>query len=594
MIMEEMNAHSIENCPVQKQFLELEEEHNELQKSVQLSAMYGKTLLEENLALKHQMKELRSIQEQSVQENHNLKMQLEVSKKLQFSQSQEMEAMKESVLKAEEMNQKLKSQEEEKQRKETNLETEIACIKDQELVLKEQHGLAIKELESEIHLLKTKEKPAVLMPCDHEEEMNQLQIQLEISKECSGKLEGSVLLCQNQIQQLQFAERKLQSSISEMEYEVLAKDKALASMEKLMEEKRMEVLELQALLEAERVSQTNPEKRGNSIFSEVEDRRQQVERHLSKLTVLLDKEKRKNQDLQSEIVKVKNQMAYVAFGGNNADQGKNTEHIENLLRSSNAQNKELLKKIEQLEKKTSCGSFAPPQLEDSRKWMQAMLAQKQEENDKLRGEIRDHIRSFLCQNDQTMQLTKRLNDAEKQLQRARSEVVRLKISIDEMALKENVQTPSPIYARQPHRVTEDLKHMMESKEESPQMDRLLKERIVHQNQESSPPPSPPPPSSAPPPPPPPADDDVVNSSTVVDHNTSSTISVSIKEVDACKRQVRMNSEVHVVYDDGDTTLETLAEDKFTAGAKKVVKPVGRQVDVEDAASASAAMECNQQ
>ena len=38
---------------------------------------------------------------------------------------------------------------------------------------------------------------------------------------------------------------------------------------------------------------------------------------------------------------------------------------------------ELLKKIEELEKKTSCGSFAPPQLEDSRKWMQAMLAQKQ-------------------------------------------------------------------------------------------------------------------------------------------------------------------------------------------------------------------------
>lgn len=33
-------------------------------------------------------------------------------------------------------------------------------------------------------------------------------------------------------------------------------------------------------------------------------------------------------------------MAYIAFGGgNNADQGKNTEHMENLLRSSNAQNK---------------------------------------------------------------------------------------------------------------------------------------------------------------------------------------------------------------------------------------------------------------
>lgn len=37
----------------------------------------------------------------------------------------------------------------------------------------------------------------------------------------------------------------------------------------------------------------------------MEDRRQQVERHLAKLTALLEKEKRKNQDLQAEIVKVK-------------------------------------------------------------------------------------------------------------------------------------------------------------------------------------------------------------------------------------------------------------------------------------------------
>lgn len=62
-----------------------------------------------------------------------------------------------------------------------------------------------------------------------------------------------------------------------------------------------------------------------------------------------------------------------------------------------------------------------------------------------------------------------------------------------------------------------------------------------------------------------------------------------------KRQVRMNNEVHVVFDDGDTTLETLAEDKFTAGAKKSVeKPVGQQVEVVDVSKAAPAMECNQQ
>lgn len=100
------------------------------------------------------------------------------------------------------------------------------------------------------------------------------------------------------------------------------------------QEKRVEILDIQALLEAERVSHTNPDKRGNSIFrsviltanignlpifnfmdisySEVEDRRLQVERHLAKLTALLDKEKRKNQDLQTEIVKVKASLLFIS------------------------------------------------------------------------------------------------------------------------------------------------------------------------------------------------------------------------------------------------------------------------------------------
>ncbi len=64
---------------------------------------------------------------------------------------------------------------------------------------------------------------------------------------------------------------------------------------------------------------------------------------------------------------------------------------------------------------------------------------------------------------------------------------------------------------------------------------------------------------------------------------------------ALKRQVRMNNQVHVVYDDGDSTLETLAEDKFTAGAKKPTeKPVGQQVEVVDVSKAAPEMQCNPQ
>ena len=54
-----------------------------------------------------------------------MKMQLEVSKKLQISQLQEVEAMKESLLEVKELNLQLKNHEEEKQRKELSLETEV-------------------------------------------------------------------------------------------------------------------------------------------------------------------------------------------------------------------------------------------------------------------------------------------------------------------------------------------------------------------------------------------------------------------------------------------------------------------------------------
>ena len=61
-----------------------------------------------------------------------------------------------------------------------------------------------------------------------------------------------------------------------------------------------------------------------------------------------------------------------------------------------------------------------------------------------------------------------------------------------------------------------------------------------------------------------------------------------------KRQVRMNSDVRVVYEDGDTSVHALADDKFTAGTRKPTKPQGRQVEVVDVSKMTAAPECKQQ
>ena len=139
--------HSIENCPVKKKMDKLEKDYSELQANVQLSAVYGKGLLEENNLLKDQIKRIQSLQEvlnglnfiryyihlpifflikASVQENHNLKMQLEVSQKLHVSQNADMESLKELLQKSEELNKQLKVLDEEQHRKESSLVSQVS------------------------------------------------------------------------------------------------------------------------------------------------------------------------------------------------------------------------------------------------------------------------------------------------------------------------------------------------------------------------------------------------------------------------------------------------------------------------------------
>ncbi|XP_057377585.1 protein Spindly-like [Daphnia carinata] len=587
--------HNLETCPVKKQMEELEQNCNELQANLQLSAVYGKSLLDEINVLKHQIKNMQTLQEESIQENHNLRMQLEVSQKLHISQNSEMESLKESLQKTEKLNEQLKTLDEEQHRKESSLMSQIANFKDQAEANKEQYELKIKELDAEIKYIRSAEREPVTVSCNHDEEISQLQMDLEITNESKKKLEEDLLSKHNEIHKFHLRENQHINKISELEYEILAKEKALASSEKLLEEKRIEILELQALLEAERVSQTNPEKRGNSIFSEVEDRRQQVERHLAKLTTLLDKEKKKNLDLQAEIVKVKNQVAFLACGGNNSESSRSVDQLENLLRSTNSQNKDLLQKIEALEKKAQAACYPVPQLEDTKKWMQAMLSQKQEENDKLRAEIRDHIRANLCQNDQTMQLTKQFHEAEKNFQRARGEVFRLKLKIEEMAANDKATcASSPVYSVPPTRVVEDVKFVLENQGSIKQPEKPLRERVVLQNH---------------------FDSNTFNTSAAVEEasiaeeqkhslildiptkppSDEAAETVHYVETSQCtlKRQVRMNNQVCVKYEDGDITSENLAEDKFTAG-NRISKPVRQQVEVVDVPTATPVMECNQQ
>jgi len=58
---------------------------------------------------------------------------------------------------------------------------------------------------------------------------------LELTNQSKNKVEEELISKQSEVQQFKFLEIQLNKKVSEFEYELLAKEKALASSEKLLE-----------------------------------------------------------------------------------------------------------------------------------------------------------------------------------------------------------------------------------------------------------------------------------------------------------------------------------------------------------------------
>ena len=96
-----------------------------------------------------------------------------------------------------------------------------------------------------------------------------------------------------------------------------------------------------------------------------------------------------------------------------------------------------------------------------------------------------YIRSNVCQNHQIIETTKRLNETERAVQRARAEVVRLKIKMDEIVKENAPSNASPAGVDNPRRIVENLKFMLEKEAATAAADKscqaVLKERVVLQS-----------------------------------------------------------------------------------------------------------------
>ena len=271
---------------------------------------------------------------------------------------------------------------------------------------------------------------------------------------------------------------------------------SLSSYSRAVEAAKMETMELQAQLDAVTMDNINEEGKGNSLFSEVNDRRERVENQLKvyeeKYEVLKNNYDVKMAELQK--TKMHNAKLLSIAGSSHSDTG-HTARLEELLASERTKNKSLrdrLDTLETLSAKTepllapvtglmmSSSSnetvLVPHTQSDEYSYLSSLLADTQKSNEELKKQLKEQFRLSLEDSDKIREMTRKVNQLETSTQKLKAQNYTLKINIDELKCKKGEQK---VKKKEPVRIYEKLvfEKKTEATEHSDEDRFILKESI---------------------------------------------------------------------------------------------------------------------
>ena len=192
-----------------------------------------------------------------------------------------------------------------------------------------------------------------------------------------------------------------------------------------VEAAKMEAMELQAQLDAVTMDNLNEDGKGNSLFSEVNDRRERVENQLKvyeeKYEVLKNNYDVKMAELQK--TKMHNAKLLSIAGSSHSDSG-HTARLEELLASERTKNKSLRDRLDTLEKlstKTEHPAMpvtgavmnsssnetvlVPHTQSDEYSYLSSLLADTQRSNEELKQQLKKKFRLILEDSDKIRSMT---------------------------------------------------------------------------------------------------------------------------------------------------------------------------------------------
>jgi len=473
---------------------EAEQKAKDAEENMMQAALYGKDLLHKNIELEAQ-------NEAAQQEKHESNLKLQAKLAVEKTLLTEIDNMRESIKKYEAQREKREFEDEEKWAK----REEIWKAK-------------LAEVDSALQASETREKG---LENRLEIAENQLREANDVLNQSVGGQSFSAEIGEIQSQNLDLMQEKqnLESQLgkvkADFEQEKARSNSAAAKTEVLQREleelqcqvtgyaraaevSKTEVMEMEAQLEAMRVGQINEDGKGNSLFSEVNDRREKVESQLKvyeeKYTLL-----KENYDVKlSQLQKTKVHNAQLlSIAGTRGDTG-HTARLEELLAAERNKNKALSDRLDTIEKLGSGHVMAPalvmnPKPEDQTDdssvvvqhttseeyaYLTTIVTETQQKNVDLQKELQQQFRQNLDDSDKLREMTRKVHQLETSLQKFKADNYTLKMQIDDLKCKKGDQK---IVKKEPVKIKEMLNFGNEEKLDEKIVKKeqfVLKEKVV--------------------------------------------------------------------------------------------------------------------
>ncbi|XP_064185492.1 protein Spindly [Anguilla rostrata] len=276
-------------------------------------------------------------------------------------------------------------------------------------------------------------------------EMLELQVERAELESAKDALQQALQEAHYKEQQLQLSNANLLRQLERLRDEKEEREKEAVSYFNALEKSREANQMLQIQLDQATQLAQDPNSRGNSLFSELEDKRAEMERQLISMKVQHQSLQKQHAFSKQQLHRMKVQIAtLMQLQGSRADPGQ-LERLQSMLSEKNSEMEALMIKLRRLEKvemmvKTQPSS-APPVEADSNDGtyytdlLKMQLSNSVKDAERLGDELALQRIKALSESQRVLEMERKLFSAERTLKHCQSDNIKLQVKLDELRLK---------------------------------------------------------------------------------------------------------------------------------------------------------------